>query len=201
MVATDGHRLSFIEKPGKFGEEVAVNTIIPRKTLSELLKLSGDVEETIEFGKDENHLFFKIGKRLLVSKTLNGQFPNYEMVLPKDNRNKILLESERLSGAVRRVALMADERSHAIKFEIGNQQLNISARASDIGEAGESLPIEYDGEQIVAGFNAVYLNDFFSIAQNDQISLELKDGNSQALLRPVGDLGYDFRYVIMPMRL
>lgn len=201
MIATDGHRLSFVEKLGKFSDSLVVDTIIPKKTLTELLKLSGDTEDTIEFGKDENHLFFKAGKRLLVSKTLNGQFPNYEMVLPKDNRNKISIESERLSGAVKRVALMADERSHAIKIEVGNNQLTITAQASDIGEAGENLPVEYEGESIVAGFNASYVNDFLNVIQDGQVSLEFKDGNSQAQLRPLEDSGYDFRYVIMPMRL
>jgi DNA polymerase III subunit beta len=201
MVATDGHRLSFIEKQGKFAEDLMIETIIPKKTLTELLKLSGDAEETVEFTKDENHLFFKFGKRLLVSKMLNGQFPNYEMVLPKDNRNKVSIESERLAAAVRRVALMADERSHAIKIEIGSNQMTITAQASDVGEAGESLPVDYDGEQITAGFNATYLNDFLNTTQDSQVSLEFKDGNSQALLRPLSEVGYDFRYVIMPMRL
>jgi DNA polymerase III subunit beta len=201
MVATDGHRLSFIEKQGKFAEHLMIETIIPKKTLTELLKLSGDAEETVEFTKDENHLFFKFGKRLLVSKMLNGQFPNYEMVLPKDNRNKVSIESERLAAAVRRVALMADERSHAIKIEIGSNQMTITAQASDVGEAGESLPVDYDGEQITAGFNATYLNDFLNTTQDSQVSLEFKDGNSQALLRPLSEVGYDFRYVIMPMRL
>lgn len=201
MVATDGHRLSFIEKKGGFVNGISTDMIIPKKTLTELLKLSGDGEKNIEFNKSDNQIFFKVGKRLLVSKVLNGQFPNYEMVLPKENNNKVLTNSELLSGAVKRVALMSDERSHAIKFEISNNQLTVTAQASDIGEAGENIPVEYNGEQITAGFNALYLTDFFNVSQGSNVSLEFKDGNTQVLLRPADIENYDFRYVVMPMRL
>jgi DNA polymerase III subunit beta len=201
LVATDGHRLSFVEKGGSFSDDVNIDTIIPKKTLVELLKLSSESEEVIEFGKDTGHLFFKAGKRVLTSKLLNGQFPNYEMVLPKNNNNKFEIESDRLSAAVKRVALMADERSHTIKFEAGDDQLMITAYSSELGEAGETLPISYNGEKITAGFNASYLNDFFNVTQGHTLSLEMKDGNSQVLFRPVGELEYDFRYVVMPMRL
>lgn len=204
MVATDGHRLSFIEKKAALingHKELRVDVIVPRKTLSELAKLCAETEESIEFGKDENHLFFKIGKRILVSRLLSGQFPNYEMVLPKENRNHIPVESERIASAVRRVALMADERSHAVRFDIADGQINISSQAADVGEAGETLQITYNGDKITAGFNAQYLNDFFNVIQSSEVVFDFKDGNSQAQLRPGGEDEYDFRYIIMPMRL
>jgi len=204
MVATDGHRLSFVEKKDALingHKEMKVDVIIPRKTLSELAKLCAETEESIEFGKDENHLFFKVGRRLLVSRLLNGQFPNYEMVLPKDNRNHVPIDCERVSGAIKRVALMADERSHAIRFDVGNGQINVTSQAADIGEAGETLPVDYNGETIVAGFNAQYLNEFFSVVQGGEVVFDFKDGNSQAQIRPQGEGEYDFRYIVMPMRL
>ena len=201
MIATDGHRLSFIEKKGSFIDDLKVEAIIPKKTLTELVKLSSETEETVEFGKDENHLFFRFGKRLLVSRTLSGQFPNYEMVLPKENKHQFVIESQRIAAAVRRVALMADERSHAIKFEIGDGQLNITAQASDVGEAGETLPIEYAGDSISSGFNAQYVNDFLGVINEGEVRFEFKDGNSQVQLRSLADSDYDFRYVIMPMRI
>jgi DNA polymerase-3 subunit beta len=201
MVATDGHRLSFIEKKGRLVDDLKVEVIIPKKTLSELVKLSAETEEDVEFGRDDNHLFFKIGKRLLVSRILSGQFPNYELVLPKDNKNQVAIESGRMAGAIRRVALMADERSHAIKFDLGKGQINITSQATDVGEAGETLPVDYNGEDIIAGFNAQYLHDFFGVVQEGEVVFEFKDGNSQAQIRPENDGEYDFRYVIMPMRL
>lgn len=201
MVATDGHRLSYIEKKGDFVSDFKVEAIIPKKTLTELVKLSSETEDTVEFGKDENHLFFKLGKRVLVSRVLSGQFPNYEMVLPKENKNSFVIESQRIAAATRRVALMADERSHAIKFEIGADQLNITAQSSDVGEAGETLPIQYAGDPITSGFNAQYVNDFFGVVNEGEVCFSFKDGNSQVQLQSLADTEYDFRYVIMPMRI
>ncbi len=201
MVTTDGHRLSFIERRGQIVGGMTVDSIIPRKTLAELAKLCAETEETVEFSKDENHLFFRVGKRLLISRTLSGQFPNYELVLPKDNKNKVVFDSRQLAGAIRRVALMADERSHAVKFEIGSSQVVITSQSADVGEAGETLPVEYGGEVISIGFNAQYLQDFFSVIQDGEVAFEFKDGNSQVQIRPLVNGDYDFRYIVMPMRL
>lgn len=200
MIATDGHRLSFIEKQTDFSGK-KLDVLIPRKTLSELGRLSAETDETVEFGYTENHLFFRFGKRQLISRTLSGQFPNYEMVLPKDNNNRITADCGQLAGAIKRVALMADERSHAIKFDVTDGQVNITSQASDVGEAGELLPVEYSGPTINAAFNAQYLLDFFSVVADGEVSLEFKDGQSQAQLRAKNASDYDFRYVIMPMRL
>lgn len=200
MVATDGHRLSFIEKQSDMGD-LSLDVLIPKKTLTELSRLCVETGEPIEIGPGDNHLYFRVEKRLLTSRTLNGQFPNYELVLPKENNNKVVVESMRVASAVRRVALMADERSHAIRFDITDGQINITSQSSEMGEAGETLPIEYSGPAITAGFNAQYLLDFFSVIQDGEVMLEFKDGNSQAQLRFKGDEEYDFRYVIMPMRL
>ena len=202
MVATDGHRLAFIEKKSGFAVNgKKLDVIIPRKALVELSKLCAETEETVEFGYDDNHLYFRVGKRFLSSRLLSGQFPNYELVLPKDNQYRLVIESNRVAGAIRRVALMADERSHLIKFDIAGGQMNITSQASDVGEAGETIPVEYDGAQISVGFNAQYLNEFFNVIQDGQVAFEFKDSNSQAQIRPQADGDYDFRYVVMPMRL
>jgi len=200
MVATDGHRLSFIEKSDKTASE-KLDVLIPKKTLAELGKLCGESEEAVEIGFYENHLFFNFGKRLLISRTLTGQFPNYEMVLPKNNENKVSLPSQQLANAIRRVSLMADERSHAIKIEIGPGKMNVTAPASETGEANEILQVDYSGPEIMAAFNAQYLLDFFSVIPDGDILVELKDGNSQTQLRAKDDSEYDFRYIVMPMRL
>jgi DNA polymerase-3 subunit beta len=199
MVATDGHRLSFIEKNLGLGGG-NLDVLIPKKTLAELAKLSSETDDSVEFGHDENHLYFKVGKRLLISRTLSGQFPNYELVLPKENINKMAIESDRVSSAIRRVALMADERSHAIKFEVNDGQVNITSQAAEIGEAGEVLPVDYAGPSISVGFNAQYLLDFFSVVQDGEVLFEFKDGNSQVQLKEKSEVDYDFRYIVMPMR-
>lgn len=200
MVATDGHRLSFIEKNSEFGAQ-KLDVLIPKKTLAELARLSAEGDDPVEFGHDDNHFFFKIGKRLLVSRTLTGQFPNYDLVLPKENNHRVEIECARISSAIRRVALMADERSRAIKFELSDGQINITSQAAEMGDAGEILPVEYAGPEITVGFNAQYLLDFFSVIQEGDVAFEFKDGNSQVQLKSKNELDYDFRYIVMPMRL
>jgi DNA polymerase-3 subunit beta len=123
------------------------------------------------------------------------------MVLTKYNNNRFVIESDRISSAIRRVALMADERSHAIKFELGDGQVNITSQAAEVGEAGEVLPIDYSGPEITTGFNAQYLLDFFGVTQSEEVTFEFKDGNSRAQLKEKGEIDYDFRYIVMPMRL
>ncbi|MFN0108154.1 MAG: DNA polymerase III subunit beta [Blastocatellia bacterium] len=200
MVATDGHRLSFVEKSVTLGD-AALDVLIPKKTLAELSRLSADTEETVEIGFNDNHLYFRFGKRLLSSRTLSGQFPNYNLVLPKGNDNRVAIPVSQLSAALRRVALMADERSHTVRFDVVPGKLTISAPASESGEANEVLPADYEGPEISSAFNATYLLDFFGVIQEGDALLEFKDSNSQAQLRSKDESDYDFRYIVMPMRL
>lgn len=200
MVSTDGHRLALAS--ATLEKDIAENkarVIIPKKALTELAKLTAGADGELQFGKDENHLFFKLGHRQLASRMLSGQFPNYELVLPKNNDKTIELNSEKLAQAIRRVALMADERSHGVKLDISEGRLNITAESADVGEAKETIAIDYNGEPVGIGFNAQYLLDFLSAAGSEQVSFEFKDEQSPALLRPDGS--GDYQYVIMPMRL
>lgn len=200
MVATDGHRLSFIEKqianPGQ-----PLDLLIPKKTLTEVARLSAESDDSIEVAFHDNHLYFRFGKRVLSSRTLSGQFPNYEMVLPRDNNHSFAIEGHRLAAALRRVALVADDRSHAIRFELRDNLVNISANSESVGEAGEELVVDYTGPEIVIGFNAQYLLDVFSVIGEGEILLEFKDGSSQVQVRPKTEVDYDYRYIVMPMRI
>lgn len=204
MVATDGHRLalassSFEQSSSGAAEELKV--IIPKKALTELLKLTAGVEEPLQFSKDENHLYFDFGQRRLTSRMLAGQFPNYELVLPKNNDKSVPLNTERIMQAVRRAALMADERSHGVKVELSNGQLNITSQSADVGEAREVIPVDYTGDGMTIGFNAQYLQEFFNVVGTDEVIFELKDEQSPALVKPAGDSQFDYKYVVMPMRL
>jgi DNA polymerase-3 subunit beta len=204
MVATDGHRLALaictLETPASDDQEEQ-RVIIPKKALNELLKLTAGAEGTLDFDKDENHLYFKLGQRQLTSRMLAGQFPNYELVLPKNNDKMIPLNTEKIAQAIRRASLMADERSHGVKFDLNKGKLNITSQSADVGEAKEVIPIDYTGESVNIGFNANYLLEFLGVVGTDEVVLELKDEQSPALMRPSGDGQYDYRYVIMPMRL
>jgi DNA polymerase III subunit beta len=203
MVTTDGHRLAYVEKKNvtKNGATQAIDTLIPRKTLAELTKLTAGFDGEISLGMDENHIYFQIGARLLISRMLYGQFPNYEMVMPKNNDKSIQFESSSLNLAIRRVALMADERSHAIRFHLEPNQLVISSQNAEEGEANETLQTDYAGEETDIGFNAQYLQDFLNVIGDAKIAFEFKDGNSQAQLQPSDNGDFEYKYVVMPMRI
>src|SRR4029079_5548833 len=203
MVTTDGHRLAYVERKNvtKNGDQQTIDTLIPRKTLAELTKLTAGFDEDISLGVDENHIYFEIGTRLLISRMLYGQFPNYEMVMPKNNDKMVEFESSLLNLAIRRVALMADERSHAIRFHLEPNQLVISSQNAEEGEANETLQTEYAGEETDIGFNAQYLQEFLNVIGDAKIAFEFRDGNSQAQLQPAEKAEYDYKYVVMPMRI
>ena len=178
-----------------------MDVLIPRKTLAELTKLASDFDGDINLGADENHVYFQVGSRLLISRLLSGQFPNYEMVMPKNNDRTATFDTLSLNQAIRRVALMADERSHAIRLHMAKEQLLISSQNAEEGEARETIATTFAGDETEIGFNAQYLQDFLNVVGSDQVNFEFKDGNSQAQLRPTADENYDYKYVIMPMRL
>ncbi len=203
MVTTDGHRLAYIARQdlASSATNEKIDVLIPRKTLSELTKLMTSYEGEIGLGADENHIYFEVGSRLLVSRTLTGQFPNYEMVMPKGNDKLAIFDGALLGQAIRRVALMADDRSHAIRFHLVPGNLHISSQTAEEGEARETVAAEYDGAEVEIGFNAQYLQDFLSVTSGGQLTFEFKDGNSQAQLRPTNGDGYDYKYVVMPMRI
>ena len=204
MVATDGHRLAVAEIDHKFaGLTREVRPLVPKKALTEVLRLAADAGEDgeIEFALDDSHLFFRAGERLLISRMLTGQFPNYEAVLPRDNNKHVVMERGELNDAVKRVAQLADQRSHAVKLSVAKEGIEISASSPEYGEAKETLEKDYQGEPLSIGFNAQYMLDFLAAAAEGPISLELKDEQSAGQMRPLAEEAYRYRYVIMPMRI
>jgi len=206
MVATDGHRLAHVERSNEKFEGVSgeMKTLVPKKAMDELRSLvdsAGSDVETIEFAKDESTLFFRIGPRLLTSRQLTGQFPNYEAVLPKDNSKSILLHGDDLGSAIARVAQFADERSRAVRLKLENGELKLSASSTETGESEDSIETDYNGETLTIGFNAQYITDFLKAAGASDVRLELKDSQSAGQLRPAESEDYKYRYIVMPMRI
>src|SRR5215467_9857916 len=204
LVATDGHRLALVTVPRdakskKDADEV--RAILPKKTLGELGRLLVEGDEDIRYERGENHLFFNVGGRLLISRMIDGQFPAYERVIPKGNDKHIEFERDRLTNAVKRVALLSNERSRAVKFQIEKGKVDVTSSSPELGEAHETLPVDYSGASMQICFNAQYVLDFLSAVTTDVVALELKDEVSQAVMMPVGAEGYDYTYVIMPMRV
>ena len=203
MVATDGHRLAHVERAGEKFEGVSgeMKTLIPKKAMDELKSLLDSDVETIDFAKDESTLFFRVGPRLLTSRQLTGQFPNYEAVLPKDITKSIALHGEELGAAIARVAQFADERSRAVRLRLEKGELKISASSTETGESEDSIEVAYDGDPVAIGFNAQYLMDFIKATGSCDVKLELKDAQSAGQLRPAEAEDYKYRYIVMPMRI
>jgi DNA polymerase-3 subunit beta len=203
LVATDGHRLALVSvtRDGSKSSGAESKAILPKKTLGELGRLLGEGEGDIGYERGENHLFFQVGERMLISRMIDGQFPAYERVIPKGNDKHIEFERDRLTNAVKRVALLSNERSRAVKIQIEKGKVDVTSSSPDLGEAKETLPVDYSGSPMQICFNAQYVLDFLAAVATDVVSLELKDEVSQAVMKPVGAEGYDYTYVIMPMRV
>jgi len=204
MVATDSHRLSMVESVGELpGVNAAYRALLPRKAMQELQKLAGEAspDAVVRFSGDDNHLFFQLGERLLLSRKLTGNFPDYERVLPKEQPNSVTLEREELRGAIERVSQFSDERSRAIRVRVGSNEVKVHSSVSETGESEESIPVTYDGTAVEIGFNAQYMLDFLRAVGEPQVSFLFKDPNSAGELRPAGEKPQNYRYVIMPMRI
>ena len=205
LVATDGHRLALVSvkrrqpirrsPPGRSERHPA------EEDAARARQAAGGGRRRHQFERGENHLFFEVGGRVLISRMIDGQFPAYERVIPKGNDKTIEFDRERLTSAVKRVALLSNERSRAVKFEIEKGKVEVTSSSSEFGEAREQLPVDYAGHALTISFNAQYVLDFLNVVETDVVSLSLKDEVSQAVMKPVGAEGYDYTYVIMPMRI
>ena len=203
LVATDGHRLALVSAGREAEDQAAeeVQAILPKKTLWELSRLLVEGEGEVRYECGENHLFFDVDGRQLVSRVIDAQFPAYDRVIPKQNDKVVEFERDRLTNAIRRVALLSSDRSRAVKFKFTEGAMDIASSSPEVGEATESLAVEYAGDPLDVCFNAQYVLDFLNVAEVDSVRLEFKDEMSQAVMRPVGDSGFDYTYVIMPMRV
>jgi DNA polymerase-3 subunit beta len=204
MVATDGHRLAFVEKASVNGGDQTFRTLLPRKAMGEIIKLAEECgpEAKVSFAGDDNHLFFQFGDRLLITRKLTGNFPDYERVLPQENTHIAKLRKDDIRSAIERVAQFADERSRAIRVQFIPGEVRVFASSVETGESEESVTSEYTGPDLEIGFNAQYLLDFLRAVTQDQVHFALKDQKSAGELQPAaGEMKDQYRYVVMPMRM
>lgn len=206
MVATDGHRLAMAEADNPAAAaDASYRALLPRKAMGEILKIAADAADkdaVLDFAGDENHLFFRFGNRLLTSRKLTGNFPDYERVLPKSHNHTVELDRDELRGSIERVAQFSDERSRAIKIRFADNEATLHSSLSESGESEESLPVEYGGPTVEIGFNAQYLMDFLRALPESKAAFHFKDAQSAGELTPAGEsVNYKYRYVVMPMRI
>jgi DNA polymerase-3 subunit beta len=206
MVATDGHRLSFVEKTNETLEGVSgeKRVLIPRKALHELEQLlSVSDAAKVEFADDEHMLYFRVGHRTLSTRKLSGQFPNFEAVMPRDNTKFAVVRASELAAAIGRVAQFADEHSHAVRLKLESNELKLSANSNESGESEDTIDTPYTSDPIAVGFNSDYILEFLRALGNEgEVRLEFKDSQSAGQMRPEDpDAEYKYRYVLMPMRI
>jgi DNA polymerase-3 subunit beta len=178
--------------------------LIPKKAMAELVKLADAAapDAKVVFTGTENHLFFQLDHRLLITRKLTGNFPDYERVLPKDHTLVATLQKNEIRSAIERVAQFADERSRAIRVKFTSGEVSVFSSSVETGESEEGVSCEYPGPDIEIGFNAQYLLDFLRAIPQDQVAFELKDQKSAGEMRPAGEGIVDqYRYVVMPMRI
>jgi DNA polymerase-3 subunit beta len=199
-VATDGHRLAKIDKtpPQAFGF-LETMIIVPRKRVGEIRKFAEDPDERVEVGMGDGFLVVRRPGLLLSCRLIDGEFPNYRQVIPAEARLRLVIERERLLGAVRRIALMTHERSRGFRFTLSSGQLELSVSNPDVGEAREVLPIEYQGDAFETSFSARYVQEALQAMACKEICLELVDELTAAVIRPADDP--DQIAVVAPMRL
>lgn len=201
MVATDGHRLAIVDR--MLGAELSglePGVIIPRKGLGELKHLLDEEDtEEVELGFEGNSALVRKGEVTLVMRLIEGEFPNYQQVIPKETNINLTVVVETLARALRRVALLSAERSRAIKFELSDGQLRLSSNNPDLGDAQEEIDVDYAGEPITVAFNARYLMDALNSIKAKEVRLGFKDATSPAQLIPTDD--DDALAVVMPMRV
>ncbi len=199
MVATDGHRLSLSEKKISTPLSLEKGVILPKKGLMELKRLLGEEGGPCELGITPGSAIFRRDGIFMVMRLLEGVFPDYRQVIPKESSRKVILKRTVLKDTLHRVSLVAQDKSSGVKIEVGDQQITVSSQNPDLGDATEEVPAQVSGAAMKIGFNARYVIDVLSVLTCDEIELGLSDELSPGLLKPVGETGY--LAVVMPMRI
>jgi DNA polymerase-3 subunit beta len=204
MVATDGHRLSLLDRESQMIRGIEKGIIIPKKGVLEIKKIMGDRdgEEEIKVYFDQNHGFFRIGKSLMVIRLIDGEFPEYEQVIPKGNDKRVLMEKGKMYASLRRVSTMASERVEGIKLSVKKNFVELSSYHQDFGDAKEEVEVSYEGPSLEIGFNARYLMEALSVMDMEDVVMELKDEGSPGIIKPQSVTEPSNQLcIIMPMRI
>lgn len=201
MVGTDGHRLSRMGLTGDFGIKDEMGVIIPPKALNQVVRLLGGQEE-VGVAIDKAFVGFFVGDTTVYTRRIEGTFPNYQQVIPKDNSNILVIDRGDLMSAARRVSLLADSKTHKIKMNLSKDRVKLTASTPDLGEAEEEVPATYSGEDMVIGYNASYVLDVLKTTDSDDIRFELSTAVGATILKPATEPeGESYICLVMPLRL
>lgn len=201
LVATDGHRLALVENPlaDPGIPDLQKGVIFPRKGIMELRKIAEEGDDDLDLGFMDNNAVIRKGQTIIVMRLVDGEFPDYNRVIPKNNEFSAFIACDPFLHALRRMAVLSSEKSKGVKLHLKPNLLEISSSNPELGDAREELEVDYEGPEIAIGFNARYLMDILQVQTRERIGLFVKDNLSPGLLRPEDDAA--FQAVVMPMRL
>jgi DNA polymerase-3 subunit beta len=204
MVATNGHRLAKMTIPRDGSASGAWGTadmIVHPRALTQVQKLFPS-DGVVEVGRSENHLGFRNDDVQVFTRLIEGPYPNYEQVIPKDNDKELILEKAPLTAAIRRMAIVASDQTHRIRLALGGETLKFSVQTPDLGEANEEIPVEYSGDPIEIGFNANYLLELLRYMPTSEVKMTFRAPERAATMEPVGNEDTpDLLCLVMPLRL
>ncbi|MBN2144501.1 MAG: DNA polymerase III subunit beta [Candidatus Aureabacteria bacterium] len=195
-VATDGRRLSLSKRSGMNFKDTKLDFIIPAKTVNELIKLLTD-EGSIKIHHKGNQVSFIMGKTTLVTKLIEGNFPEYQAVIPADCKEKVVFNNKDFTAAIQRVSILTSDKTNSIKFVFRDNKCIITANSPNIGEAREEIDVQYKGQELQIAFNPLFLLDILRCLEEEDVTFELNNSLTPGLIRH----GVEFLSVIMPMRL
>jgi DNA polymerase-3 subunit beta len=201
MVATNGHRLAKMEIPMQSSTAQQAELIVPPKALEQFRKLFG-ADDEIEIGRSDNHLGFRSATTQVFTRLIEGPYPNYEQVIPRENDKLATVEKASLMSALRRMAIVASDQTHRIRMAFGDGSCRLSVTTPDLGEAQEEITVSYEGEPLDIGFNANYLLEVLKYMPTDEVRLTFKAPERAATVEPVGwDDPAAYLTLVMPLRL
>jgi DNA polymerase-3 subunit beta len=200
MVATNGHRLAKMEIPVA-GGGASAELIVPPKALEQIRRLF-DAAEEIEIAKSENHLGFRSGDTLVLTRLIEGPYPNYEQVIPRENDRTATIDRLAFSSALRRVGVVASDQTHRVRLAFTGGALQLTVSTPDLGEAQDEMSVAYDGEPLEIGFNATYLLEILKYMPTDEVQVTMKAPERAATIEPAGwDDPASYLCLVMPLRL
>jgi DNA polymerase-3 subunit beta len=201
MVATNGHRLARYGVPAAAGaKKPARDVIVPPKALAQIGRIFAPDDELV-VAMDEKQIGFRGERGVVYSRLIEGPYPNYEQVIPKDNDKRLRADKERLTAALRRMAVMASDQTHRVRLSMKDDALKLFVSTPDVGEGSEEMMVSYEGEPIDIGFNANYLLEVLRFVDSDEVEISLKAPERAALVRPAGENGEQYLCLVMPLRL
>jgi DNA polymerase-3 subunit beta len=201
MIGTDGHRLARMSLSADFGIKEEMGVIVPPKALNQILRLIGPGME-VGIAIDKAFVGFFVGDTTVYTRRIEGTFPNYKQVIPKNNENILVVDRTELMSAVRRVSLLADSKTHKIRVHLAKGKLKLTSSTPDLGEAEEEIAASYEGEDMVIGYNASYVIDVLKSAESDEMRFELGSAAGASIIKPASEEENEsYISLVMPLRL